>query len=103
MPGITLDGTDPDAIAGAFTWAAERARAGHGPALIELVSMRMCGHAHHDDMLYLGNEQPPRWTYPSLTPQGYANRDAFEFWIRSRHTPRVSKRPACSPMARSIG
>src|SRR6185295_12246483 len=46
IPGITIDGTDPDEIAAAFTWAAERARAGLGPALIELVSMRMCGHAH---------------------------------------------------------
>ncbi len=24
IPGLTIDGTDPDAIAGAFTWAAER-------------------------------------------------------------------------------
>ena len=29
------------------------------PALIELVSMRMCGHAHHDDMLYLGKDPQP--------------------------------------------
>jgi TPP-dependent pyruvate/acetoin dehydrogenase alpha subunit len=58
MPGVTIDGTDPEAIAAAFAWAAERARAGAGPALIELVAMRMCGHAHHDDMLYLGKEPP---------------------------------------------
>ena len=31
IPGITIDGTDPEAIAAAFTWAAERARAGEGP------------------------------------------------------------------------
>ena len=31
IPGITIDGTDPDAIAAAFAWAAERARGGHGP------------------------------------------------------------------------
>ena len=31
FPGITIDGTDPDAIAAAFAWAVERARAGHGP------------------------------------------------------------------------
>ncbi|MCM2314732.1 MAG: thiamine pyrophosphate-dependent enzyme, partial [Thermoanaerobaculia bacterium] len=34
-PGLTIDGTDPDAIASAFAWASERARAGLGPALIE--------------------------------------------------------------------
>src|SRR6185369_5397425 len=73
IPGITIDGTDPDAIAAAFTWAADRARAGLGPALIELVSMRICGHAHHDDMLYLGKDPTSGWDYPPLTPQGYAN------------------------------
>src|SRR4029077_187573 len=31
VPGVRIDGTDPEAIAGAFGWAAERARAGHGP------------------------------------------------------------------------
>ena len=80
IPGITIDGTDPDAIAAAFAWAAERARAGKGPALIELVCMRMCGHAHHDDMLYLGRDPQPSWTYPPLTDQGYADRDLHEYW-----------------------
>jgi 2-oxoisovalerate dehydrogenase E1 component len=80
LPGVTVDGTDPEAIAAAFTWAADRARAGHGPALIELVAMRMCGHAHHDDMLYLGKDPQPSWDYPALTPQGYANPERYEFW-----------------------
>ncbi len=80
IPGVTLDGTDPEAIAAAFAWAAERARAGEGPALLELVSMRMCGHAHHDDMLYLGKDPQPSWEYPPLTPQGYADPDLYEYW-----------------------
>jgi 2-oxoisovalerate dehydrogenase E1 component len=80
IPGITIDGTDPDRIAAAFAWAADRARAGLGPALIELVAMRMCGHAHHDDMLYLGKDPPASWDYPPLTDQGYANRDLYEYW-----------------------
>jgi 2-oxoisovalerate dehydrogenase E1 component len=80
IPGITIDGTDPDEIAGAFAWAVERARAGRGPALLELVSMRMCGHAHHDDMLYLGRDSQPGWEYPPLHPQGYANPDLYTFW-----------------------
>ncbi|HEX2061043.1 MAG TPA: thiamine pyrophosphate-dependent enzyme, partial [Thermoanaerobaculia bacterium] len=82
IPSITIDGTDPEAIAAAFAWAAERARGGHGPALIELVAMRMCGHAHHDDMLYLGKDPQPSWSYPALTEQGYADREAYEFWRR---------------------
>src|SRR5688572_23751254 len=77
IPGITIDGTDPDLIAAAFTWAADRARAGAGPALIELVAMRMCGHAHHDDMLYHGKESAPSWEYPPLHEGGYANRELY--------------------------
>jgi 2-oxoisovalerate dehydrogenase E1 component len=80
IPGITADGTDPDAIAAAFTWAADRARAGAGPALIELVSLRMCGHAHHDDMLYLGKEPAVGWEYAPLAPGAYADRDLYEYW-----------------------
>jgi len=80
IPGITIDGTDPDEIAGAFGWAVERARAGQGPALIELVCMRMCGHAHHDDMLYLGKDPQPSWTYPALSDQGYVNAELYAFW-----------------------
>jgi 2-oxoisovalerate dehydrogenase E1 component len=77
---VTVDGTDPEAIAAAFGWAAERARNGHGPSLIELVAMRMCGHAHHDDMLYLGKDPQSSWAYPALTEQGYADRETYEFW-----------------------
>jgi TPP-dependent pyruvate/acetoin dehydrogenase alpha subunit len=82
VPGLTLDGTDPEAIAAAFAWAAERARGGQGPTLIELVAMRMCGHAHHDDMLYLGREPHPSWDYPRTDPKGYTDREAYEFWSR---------------------
>src|SRR3954470_17537677 len=80
VPGVTIDGTDPDEIAAAFAWAIERARDGQGPTLIELVCMRMCGHAHHDDMLYLGRDPQPSWGYPPLTEQGYADRDLYAYW-----------------------
>jgi len=87
IPAITIDGTDPEAVAAAFTWAAERARAGQGPALIELVAMRMCGHAHHDDMLYLGKDPQPSWSYPPLAESGYADRERYEFWCRKDPIP----------------
>jgi 2-oxoisovalerate dehydrogenase E1 component len=80
IPGITIDGTDPEAIAAAFAWAAERARSGLGPALIELVCLRMCGHAHHDDMLYLGRDPHASWEYPELREGGYADPEAYRFW-----------------------
>src|SRR4029453_13112353 len=80
IPGVTIDGTDPDEIAATFAWAVERAREGQGPTLIELVSMRIGGTAHHDDMLYLGKDAPASWTYPALTDQGYADRELHAFW-----------------------
>ncbi len=89
IPGITIDGTDPDSIAAAFTWAAERARAGEGPTLIEVVAMRMCGHAHHDDMLYLGKDQPPSWDYHQLYDTGYADRELYQVLGQARSDPDV--------------
>ena len=82
VPGVTIDGTDAVAIAAAFSWAAERARDGEGPALIELVCMRMCGHAHHDDMLYHGREPQTSWSYPVPTEAGYVDRELYDFWSK---------------------
>src|ERR1019366_2152541 len=42
--------------------------------------MRVCGHAHHDDMLYLGRDPQQSWDYAPLTEQGYADRDLYEYW-----------------------
>ena len=92
IPGITVDGTDPEQIFAAFTWAAERARAGQGPTLIETVSLRMCGHAHHDDMLYLGKDPASSWDYPPLSEHGYANRDAYEYWAARDPIARYAER-----------
>jgi 2-oxoisovalerate dehydrogenase E1 component len=92
IPGITIDGTDPDLIAAAFTWAAERARAGRGPALIELIAMRMCGHAHHDDMLYLGRDPQPSWEYPTPSESGYVDRESYAYWAARDPIPAYAGR-----------
>ena len=92
IPGVSIDGTDPDVVAAAFTWAAERARAGAGPSLIEVIAMRMCGHAHHDDMLYHGKESQPGWEYPPLHDGGYANREQYEFWSKRDPIARYAAR-----------
>jgi 2-oxoisovalerate dehydrogenase E1 component len=92
IPGITIDGTDPDEIAATFAWAAARARAGRGPALIELVSMRMCGHAHHDDRLYLGRDPQPGGEYPPLHETGYANPELYAFWSARDPIPAYAAR-----------
>lgn len=92
MPAVTVDGTDPDDIAAAFGWAVERARAGLGPTLIELVCLRMCGHAHHDDMLYLGKEPALGWDYPELHANGYADKEAWEYWSQREPIARYAER-----------
>lgn len=80
IPAKTIDGTDPEAIYETFVWGAEHARAGQGPVLIELVCMRLCGHAHHDDMLYWGKEPELGFEYPDFEPTGYMNKKAYAIW-----------------------
>jgi pyruvate dehydrogenase E1 component alpha subunit len=41
--------------------ARERALSGEGPTLIEAVTMRMHGHAAHDDMKYVPSEKVEEW------------------------------------------
>lgn len=49
MPGITVDGNDPLAVYQAVKEAADRARRGEGPSLVETVSYRLTPHSSDDD------------------------------------------------------
>ena len=49
VPGLRVDGNDLLAVYATTQWAAERARAGNGPTLIELVSYRGGPHSTSDD------------------------------------------------------
>jgi len=44
MPGVTVNGNDPDEMYGAAKVAIDRARAGEGPTLIEAMTFRFNGH-----------------------------------------------------------
>jgi TPP-dependent pyruvate/acetoin dehydrogenase alpha subunit len=59
--GEFVDGNDVLAVYEATRKAIERARAGHGPTLIEADTMRMRGHAEHDDMKYVPQELLDEW------------------------------------------
>ncbi len=61
FPGVSVDGNDPEAMFEATRQARERALAGDGPTLLEAVTMRMHGHAAHDDMKYVPTEQVEEW------------------------------------------
>jgi TPP-dependent pyruvate/acetoin dehydrogenase alpha subunit len=59
--GVTVDGNDVEAVLGAVAPAAERARSGGGPTLIECRTMRMHGHGAHDDMSYVPPQMLEEW------------------------------------------
>jgi pyruvate dehydrogenase E1 component alpha subunit len=61
FPGVKVDGNDPEAMFEATREARERALAGEGPTLLEAVTMRMHGHAAHDDMKYVPQAQIEEW------------------------------------------
>lgn len=61
MPGIIVDGNDILKVYEVTRTAAERARGGGGPALIECKTMRMKGHAEHDDARYVPKDLLEKW------------------------------------------
>src|ERR671933_688872 len=74
--GVVVDGTDVLAVYREAKHAIEKARAGGGPTLIECQTLRMEGHAVHDDAFYVPKELFERW----------AERDPLEryrTWLRS--------------------
>ena len=52
MPGVTIDGTDVEAVHAASASAVARARANGGPSLIELTVPRLVPHSSQDDEKY---------------------------------------------------
>ncbi len=73
--GVVVDGTDVLAVYREAKVAIEKAREGGGPTLIESVTLRMEGHAVHDDAFYVPKELFEEW----------ARRDPierFRTWLR---------------------
>ncbi len=69
MPGVVVDGNDLLAVRKVTLEAVERARAGHGPTLIEARTFRMGGHSTSDD--------PSRYV-PKELIEAWAKRDPVE-------------------------
>jgi pyruvate dehydrogenase E1 component alpha subunit len=73
--GVVVDGTDVLAVYREAKRAIEKARNGEGPTLIECLTLRMEGHAVHDDAFYVPGEMFEEW----------AKRDPlerFRDWLR---------------------
>ncbi len=77
MPAVTVDGNDVLAVRGAVTEAAVRAREGGGPTLVEGKTMRIRGHAEHDDASYVPPSLLEEWRRRDPI-------DRFEAYLRSR-------------------
>ncbi len=61
MPGLSVDGMDVNGVFNVTKVAAERARAGKGPTLIEAKTYRYCGHSKSDRCLYRTREEEAEW------------------------------------------
>jgi pyruvate dehydrogenase E1 component alpha subunit len=59
--GVVVDGTDVLSVYREARAAVEKARAGGGPTMLELVTLRMDGHAIHDDAAYVPPELLEEW------------------------------------------
>lgn len=66
IPGVIVDGGDPEAVADAVANAADRARAGHGPTLIEIKATRLLGHFATDLQEYRDNKDAVRERDPMI-------------------------------------
>lgn len=61
MPSVVVDGNDLWAVHGAAKEAAERARTGGGPTLLECQTYRHYGHSKSDPAPYRPKEEVERW------------------------------------------
>src|SRR5918992_430256 len=61
VPGVRADGNDVLAVYDVTKEAVDRARAGEGVTLIELITYRRKGHAEHDNQSYVPSGEIERW------------------------------------------
>jgi pyruvate dehydrogenase E1 component alpha subunit len=66
IPGVIVDGNDPDEVAAAVATAAQRARGGEGPTLIEVKCTRLLGHYATDQQEYRPDRDQVRTRDPMI-------------------------------------
>jgi pyruvate dehydrogenase E1 component alpha subunit/2-oxoisovalerate dehydrogenase E1 component alpha subunit len=79
VPGDQADGNDVLAVYDVTKRAVDRARAGGGVTLIELMTYRRKGHAEHDNQSYVPNGEIERWERENDPIDRYAQRLTAEF------------------------
>lgn len=86
IPSIRVDGNDYLAVHAVATWAAQRARSGHGPTLIEHVTYRDGGHSSSDDpSSYRAKDEETAWPLGDPIERLKAHLISLGEWSDSRH------------------
>jgi pyruvate dehydrogenase E1 component alpha subunit len=83
IPGVTVDGTDPIAVREAVGQAAERARAGDGPSLVESKFYRLSAHGNVITVPPLPTQFPEHEAMAV-----YGNKKEYEEWKAKDPIPR---------------
>ena len=87
IPALRVDGNDYLAVAAVSHWAVARARAGHGPVVIEWFTYRAAGHSTSDDPSgYRPKDEAAAWPLgdPFTRLKDYVI--ARGLWSEERHT-----------------
>ena len=86
FPSIRVDGNDYLAVMAAASWAIERARANHGPTLIEWVTYRVAAHSTADDpSAYRPRAESDAWPLGDPIARLKGHLIAKGLWSEDRH------------------
>ncbi len=87
IPALRVDGNDYLAVYAVTKWAAERARSGHGPTLIEHVTYRAGGHSTSDDpSSYRAKGESTAWPLGDPIERLKKHLIFLGVWSEKRHT-----------------
>ncbi len=92
MPGVRVDGNDALAVYRETRKAVDRARAGGGPTLIELVTYRMQGHSSSDDPTrYRDPEEVAAWAARDPVTRFRTYLEARGIWSAAKEDAAVAE------------
>lgn len=92
IPGVTADGNDVLATYEVTREAVNRARAGGGVTLIELMTYRRKGHAEHDNQSYVPPGETERWAAENDPVDRYVARLTGELGFTAAELAEVDAR-----------
>lgn len=91
IAGLRVDGNDFLAVYAATRWAAERARAGHGPTLIEQVTYRAGAHSTSDDpSRYRPTDDSEHWPLGDPLVRLQRHLQSLGIWSDAQHAALVA-------------